>query len=122
MADFTKSVPVLNSAVVGVVTNSPITDRFVVEHGKAFRFDVGISGYVAGGTKTLTLQASYDGSTWVATKTATVTANGQYTFKFLEAVAGDQTYLPFPTFARVVITMDNALDEVVVDRIVYRGA
>ena len=63
------------------------------------------SGGKSAGTGTLKLQVRFSkDQDWINTKSATVTADGTFTIKFLDTVAADQQYLPLRPQGRLVAT------------------
>ena len=67
------------------------------------------SGGKSAGTGTLKLQVRFSkDQDWIDTKSATVTADGIFTIKFLDTVAADQQYLPLRPQGRLVATTTSS--------------
>jgi hypothetical protein len=66
---------------------------------KLVAVDVNVEGSI---TATLQTAEGQDGD-WIDTKSASITADGNYYFKFLVDRAADQTYLPLLCKGRVVV-------------------
>lgn len=98
----------------GVLANQPLSAEFPLTAGGAvqgLKVKITTSAVTQVGTVTLKFQTA-NGSDWVDTKSATITASGITYIKFLAADASDQTYMPLLNKGRIVLTMTNAGDSV----------
>jgi hypothetical protein len=113
---YSKNYATINLTKAGVVTKSQIGDIFPIGHEGMTRIRIDLVGtFHAVGTLTFTLQTSPDLVNWVDSKAATTVVGTDATFRtitLLDAVAGDQTYLPLARNCRMVVTATNAGDTV----------
>lgn len=109
-----------NNIIAGVVTKSAVSleGRVLPEGSRAFRVDIKVSGVTVVGGINAILQHQTADLGWEDTKTIAITTNDVVSAKFLDTVAGDQTYLPLRGKVRVVCTTTNAGDKVTFDSII----
>lgn len=89
--------------------NTVLGKEFGVSDGERIRIDLIASALTVGAGITAKLQVSpgvdsTGAKIWVDSKTAAMTATGASTITLQPEVTGDQTYLPLPDTARVVVT------------------
>lgn len=104
--------------ISGIVANSPVSKEYPVTACGSIHHVVKIvaSGVTVVGSITAKLQTAI-GDDWVDSKTVVISASGNFYIKLLAELAGDQTFLPLLSKARVVITTTNAGDAVTIDAI-----
>lgn len=116
-----KSTGMTSNSYSGVLAAVPIhKNPYGVTAGGAtqgLRVDINATAVTVVGSITITLQQSSDNSNWENTKTATISAAGIFSIKFLPTVAGDQTYMPLKNLIRLVLTTTNAGDAVTISEI-----
>jgi len=94
------------SAVGASVTNFAISKDFPIDGAGAMQglvVKIKVTGVTVGTGITAKLQTAIDGD-FVDSKTAAISADGNFYIKLLAAAAGDQTYFPLLSTGRVVVT------------------
>lgn len=108
------------SAISGVVTKQQVSFSGIVypEGSRACRLDIKVSGVTVVGSINAIAQHQTADLGWEDTKTVAITGNGVFSFKFDDAIAADQPYMPLRSQVRIVLTSTNAGDKATISSVI----